>query len=63
MRLSSDQDYNAGLAGYYAQMLRLHAAFPELRGNDRSTNSDLEQQFTGSLHNAMGWRTDHQDRL
>ena len=62
MRLSSDQDYNAELAGYSAQILRIHAAFPELGGNNRSANSDLEQKFAERLHSAMGWRRDHQDR-
>ena len=62
MTYSSRQDFNATMAGYSSQMMRLHAAFPTMGGVNRTTNSDLEIKFQGELHRAMGWRRDHEDR-
>ena len=62
MRLSSHQDFNAGLAGNTAAILRLHQVFPEMEGNTRAANSDLQIEFSQRLHATMGWRADHQDR-
>ena len=50
------------MAGYSAQMIRLHDAFPAMTGVNRTANSNLEIKFQGELHRAMGWRRDHQDR-
>ena len=62
MKLSSLQDFNAGLAGNTGAIIRLHRIFPEMEGNTRSVNSDLQIEFDRRLHAAMGWRADHQDR-
>ena len=62
MRLSSHQDYSASLASWTAATLRLNQVFPELKENTRSANSDLQIKFQSELHDAMGWRADHQDR-
>jgi hypothetical protein len=59
---SSRQDFGATMAGYSAQMIRLHDAFPAMTGVNRTANSNLEIKFQGELHRAMGWRRDHQDR-
>ena len=62
-RLSSDQDFAANLAGYSTAIMNLHRVFPEMEGNTRTANSDLQIKFQGELHRAMGWRRDHEDRF
>ena len=61
MTLSSHQDYSASQAGNTAAIRRLHAAFPEMPGVNRSANSDLDIKFQAELHDAMGYRRDNCD--
>lgn len=57
--LTSHQDFKTSMAGYAAVTYRVYAAFPEMEGNTRTVRNEVDQDFKAALHEAMGYRRDH----